>query len=171
MSTESKTTVEFTISRPDGTYTSFTVTRDAEWEAIAELWRNIRSTVEDATSTAYNAIVTEIRDNRDIVAALPPSPCPVCSFPVRETSHMICMACGTDYAAKPPQKLSRNAFAVLLAYRDEADRLRAESTALTGALRTVRSAVNDSQAEQTVLDTVQALVAAALGETGGTDER
>jgi hypothetical protein len=169
MSTESKTTVEFTISRPDGTYTSFTVTRDAEWEAIAELWRNIRSTVEDATSTAYNAIVTEIRGSRDIVAAL--LPCPVCSFPVRETSHMICMACGTDYAAKPPQKLSPNAFAVLLAYRDEVDRLRAESTALTGALRTVRATVNDSQAEQAVLDTVQALVAAALDETGGTDGR
>jgi hypothetical protein len=64
-----------------------------------------------------------------------------------------------------------------LAFRDrerllkEVDRLRAENTALAGTLRTVLAAVNDSQAEQAVLDSVQTLVAAALGETGGGEGR
>jgi len=63
MSNELKTTVEFTISRPDGSYTAFTVTRDTEWEAISDLWRNIHATVEHATGTAAanSAIVTEPR--------------------------------------------------------------------------------------------------------------
>jgi hypothetical protein len=53
--------------------------------------------------------------------------CPTCSGPTRETSHMICMDCGTDYFADPPQKLSANALEVLRGYRAEVDRLRAEA--------------------------------------------
>jgi hypothetical protein len=56
--------------------------------------------------------------------------CPTCSWPTRETTHMICMDCGTDYLAAPPQKLSANAFEVLCGYRAEVHRLRAENKSM-----------------------------------------
>lgn len=86
---------------------------------------------------------------RDIVAALfATAPCPTCSGPTRETTHMICMECGTDYASGPPQKIPANAFAVLRAGLDEVKRLRAENEVLgteaanqcqDSAARTVRA--------------------------------
>lgn len=57
------------------------------------------------------------------------STCPTCSGRSRETTHMICMECGTDYLAQPPQKLTANGLAVLLGYRAELHRLRAELAA------------------------------------------
>jgi chromosome segregation ATPase len=74
-------------------------------------------------------------------------------------------------AAKLAESETRNKdlFRRLGEHMDDLGDARAENTALAGTLRTVLAAVNDSQAEQAVLDTVQTLVAAALGETGGTD--
>jgi len=54
------------------------------------------------------------------------SACLTCSGRTRETTHMICLECGTDYLAEPPQKLTENGLAVLLGYRAEVHRLRAE---------------------------------------------
>lgn len=49
---DNQVTAEFTISRPDGTYTSYSATRNNEREAIADLWRMIAHAVEHATGTA-----------------------------------------------------------------------------------------------------------------------
>lgn len=52
--------------------------------------------------------------------------CPTCSGFSRETTHMICMTCGTDFTTEPPQKITTNALEVLRGAYAEVRRLQAE---------------------------------------------
>lgn len=65
-------------------------------------------------------------------------PCPKCWGPSRETTHMICLECGTDYLASPPQKLTENGLRVLCAGLEELARLREENAALRRTLADAR---------------------------------
>lgn len=133
---------------------------------------------------------------RDIVAALVSIPCSVCSGPTCETTHMICLECGTDYAAEPPQKLSDNALSVLRTSLDEVHRLRSE---VADWMRASAEARSERDALAAKIGAAQAIekhnayspsmigrphneifyaqgwdmaldrVARALGETGGTE--
>lgn len=51
--------------------------------------------------------------------------CLKCSGRSRETTEMICLACGTDYLASPPQKLTPHGLEVLRALLEEVAQLRA----------------------------------------------
>lgn len=62
MTDNNQATAEFSISRPDGTYTSYSATRSNEREAIADLWRMIAHAVKHATGTARNPI--NVKDPR-----------------------------------------------------------------------------------------------------------
>lgn len=54
-----------------------------------------------------------------------PNTCPACTGRSRETTHMICMECGTDYTAEPPRRITPHGLEVLREALAEVKRLRA----------------------------------------------